>query len=163
MTADSSIIFEIFLDQLDHWIYNMRRSSVLYENYHMKIIIQTYTQLKCWNDLVSQKTLLVFATDCTGNETSRTYLPKKQYSYMERCRQPSPHSYLMVLMYERMDFLLLVSGNSEHWKSHKYRNGLCLSTRRPMAIRCLLTYQQDTQKQKCVLLVGQQEASPEHE
>ena len=53
MVADKSNISKISLEQLHHWL-NMRRSDVLHESHSLR----TFTQLKCWNDLVVQNFLI---------------------------------------------------------------------------------------------------------
>ncbi|GIY93440.1 hypothetical protein CEXT_654301 [Caerostris extrusa] len=59
MMVNNSIIFEMALEQSHHWVFNGRRSAILHENDS----IRTCMQLKCWNYLFAQKTLITFAID----------------------------------------------------------------------------------------------------
>ena len=89
VTADYSIISEVLLEQLWHCLCRVLRSTILHENGS----IRTWTLLKCWNNLVVQKTLTTFTIDSTGNTNRETRLFKKQWPKNKRCRQSIPLSY----------------------------------------------------------------------
>ena len=46
-------------EQLNHLLYNARRIDILYENDS----IQTYTLLKCWKELVAQRSFIKFTIE----------------------------------------------------------------------------------------------------
>ncbi|GFW05111.1 hypothetical protein TNCV_599051 [Trichonephila clavipes] len=83
-----SCISKMPFQQLLHWIYNIRNSTILHKNDR----ISTTMLLKIWNDVVVKKTLKALTSGGNGDRTKNTRLFEKVWPYDERSRKPAPHS-----------------------------------------------------------------------
>lgn len=73
MTTVNSIISEMDVELLLHWICNVWRSIIQYENHFTHKCLL----LKHWNDAVLQNRLIAFTIHGTRNNTDGTYLFEK--------------------------------------------------------------------------------------
>lgn len=74
MKDGKSILSEMPLEHLHDWLWDVWRDGILHENNS----IQTCTLLKCLNDLVEQKILILFIIHGTGNRIRKTHLLGKK-------------------------------------------------------------------------------------